>query len=541
MPPYGVPHSPQLNTSTPVKKAYAPIAAVAAFIAVVGGTHFLHGRVYYPHVVVEAQENVRLEFLQQGLPRNEACESAVATIAEAIRASCPTCRVAMRRCPGKLEPVYEKLLSEDPIEMPSSRLPHGVVTYVSDNKALALAACRETERLTGASGGATAVCYPPDTRRPFQAKPQRFESGQVLAGLMILLLAGLTSVFAGYLIVRYDAFHANWSYDPVKTGPQKFHSAPTPRIGGLGVMAGLFVSGAVLLAIEQSAASEQFGYLLLASLPAFAGGITEDATKNVGVLTRLLLTMLAAAFGVWLLGAVIPRLDIPGFDTLLKWAPLAIAFTMFAVGGVANSINIIDGYNGLASGHAVIVLAAMAWVSALVGDDFVFTSALAMIGALLGFLAWNYPKGKIFLGDGGAYLLGFWLAEISVLLVVRHPEVSPWFPMLLLVYPIFETLFSMYRRKVIQGQSPGQPDRMHMHQVIYMRLTRNRTDASDPVSLTRLNSRVAPFGWLMTFCCAVPALLFWGETRWLVAASVVFCVGYLLLYLWLFFSSRSRV
>jgi UDP-N-acetylmuramyl pentapeptide phosphotransferase/UDP-N-acetylglucosamine-1-phosphate transferase len=65
-------------------------------------------------------------------------------------------------------------------------------------------------------------------------------------------------------------------------------------------------------------------------------------------------------------------------------------------------------------------------------------------------LIWNYPRGKIFLGDGGAYLLGFWLAELSVLLVVRHPEVSPWFPMLLLVYPIFETLFSMYRSKVLQ-------------------------------------------------------------------------------------------
>ena len=503
---------------------------MAVFIAVVGTTHFLHGRVYYPHVVVEAQENVRLEFLQQGLLRNEACESAVATIADAIRASCPACRVAIRQCAGKLEPAYEKLLSEDPIEMPSSRLPRGVVTYVADNKALALAACRETERLTGANGGAAAVCYPPDTKRPFQAKARRFESGQVLAGLMILLLAGLTSVFVGHLIVRYDAFHANWSFDPVKTGPQKFHSAPTPRIGGLGVMAGLFVSGAVLLAIEQSASSEQFGYLLLASLPAFAGGISEDATKSVGVLTRLLLTMLAAAFGVWLLGAIIPRLDVPGFDTLLKWAPFAIAFTMFAVGGVANSINIIDGYNGLAAGHAVIVLAAMACVSALVGDDFVFTSALAMIGALLGFLAWNYPKGRIFLGDGGAYLLGFWLAELSVLLVVRHPEVSPWFPMLLLVYPIFETLFSMYRRKFIQGQSPGQPDRMHMHQVIYMRLTRSQTSASDPASSTRLNSAVAPYGWLMTLCCAVPAAIFWRQTAWLMAASLVFCAAYVLLY-----------
>ncbi len=509
------------------------------FTAVVAATHFFHGRVYYPHVVVEAQENVRLEFLQHGLRKDEACQAAVATIAEAIRVSCPTCRVAIRQCPGGPEPAYEKLLSEDPIETPSSRLPRGIVTYVSDNKALALAACRETERLTGA--GVPAVCYPPDAKRPFQVKPRRFESGQVFAGLAILLLAGLTSVFAGHLIVRYETLHANWSYDPVKTGPQKFHAAPTPRIGGLGVMAGLFVSGAVLLAIEPIASSEQFGYLLLASLPAFLGGITEDVTKNVGVLTRLLLTMLAAAFGVWLLAAVIPRLDIPGFDILLRWAPFAIAFTMFAVGGVANSINIIDGYNGLASGHAVIVLAAIAYVSALVGDALLFTSALAMIGALLGFMAWNYPRGKIFLGDSGAYLLGFWLAELSVLLVARHPEISPWFPMLLLVYPIFETLFSMYRRKFIQGQSPGQPDRMHMHQVIYMRLTRARTDVSNPASLTRLNSRVAPFGWLMTLCCAVPALLFWGETQWLVTASLLFCAAYVALYLWLFFSSRRRV
>src|SRR6266545_3165181 len=188
----------------PARKANAPIAAAVLFIAVVAATHFLHGRVYYPLVVVEAHENVRLEFLQPGLLKTEACESAVAAIADAIRASCPACRVAIRQCPGKLEPAYEKLLSEDPIERPSSRLPHGVVTYVSEDKALALAACRETERLTGANRGVPAVCYPPDTKRPFQVMPQRFEPGQVFAGLMILLLAGLTSVFVGHLIVRYD-------------------------------------------------------------------------------------------------------------------------------------------------------------------------------------------------------------------------------------------------------------------------------------------------------------------------------------------------
>jgi UDP-N-acetylmuramyl pentapeptide phosphotransferase/UDP-N-acetylglucosamine-1-phosphate transferase len=360
------------------------------------------------------------------------------------------------------------------------------------------------------------------------------------AGLFVLLLTAFASAFTCYLIVRYEALHAGWSVDPVEAGPQKFHAAPTPRIGGLGVMAGLFISGAALLVTGQSTVVEQFGFLVFAGLPAFLGGITEDVTKNVSVPVRLMLTMVAAAFGAWLLGAVLPRLDVPGIDTLLRWTPFAIAFTIFAVGGVANAINIIDGYNGLAAGHAAIVLAAMAYVSAQIGDSFLFTSALAMLGALLGFLAWNYPRGKIFLGDGGAYLLGFWLAELSVLLVVRHPEVSPWFPMLLLVYPIFETLFSMYRRKVMHGVSAGQPDRMHLHQMIYMRLTRTRADLSDPASIIRSNNRIAPFGWIMTLCCAIPAMVFWRETRWLMAASLLFCVAYISLYGWLFSSNRGK-
>jgi UDP-N-acetylmuramyl pentapeptide phosphotransferase/UDP-N-acetylglucosamine-1-phosphate transferase len=233
---------------------------------------------------------------------------------------------------------------------------------------------------------------------------------------------------------------------------------------------------------------------------------------------------------VWFLGGIIPRLDVPGLDALLRWTPFAVAFTIFAVGGVANAINIIDGYNGLAGGHAVIVLAAISYVSALVGDAFLYMATLAMIGALLGFLCWNYPKGRIFMGDGGAYLLGFWLGEISVLLVVRHPEVSPWFPLMLLVFPIFETVFSMYRRKIVLGLSPGQPDRSHMHQVIYRLLSRSTTAVQDPMQMTRQNSKVAPYFWIMTLCCAVPAVLLWKETVWLVSASVVFCLAYVLLY-----------
>ena len=177
---------------------------------------------------------------------------------------------------------------------------------------------------------------------------------QLATGLLLLLASGMAAAFAGYLIVRYETLHARWSIDPVAAAPQKSHATPTPRIGSLCLTAGLLVSEAVLLATGERETRDLLGLLLLAGIPAFLGGIAEDLTKNVRAAVRLLLNMLAAALGAILLGAVIPRLDVPGLDWLLIWSPFAIAFTAFAAGGVANSINIIDGYNGLAGGHAAI-------------------------------------------------------------------------------------------------------------------------------------------------------------------------------------------
>ncbi len=83
---------------------------------------------------------------------------------------------------------------------------------------------------------------------------------------------------------------------------------------------------------------------------------------------------------------------------------------------------------------------------------------------------YNYPRGLVFLGDGGAYLIGFWVASLSVLLVYRHQEISPSFALLINIYPIIETLFSIYRRRIHQGKCPGQADRLHFHTLIYRRL-----------------------------------------------------------------------
>ena len=200
-----------MTRSPDQKSGITPIAIGGSLlIAAIGAAQLLGGRVYYPHVVVEAVENVRLEFLQEGLAKGEDCDAATAAIVAAVRTRCPTCRVATQQCPDRLEPRYEKLLSEEPVAMPSSRLPHGVVAYVSDNKGLALAACSESERLTGASAGFRTICHQPNTPRPMpgSSHPQLADMWPVIFSPTVFLLFGLA--FAGFLFIRSTAPHARW-------------------------------------------------------------------------------------------------------------------------------------------------------------------------------------------------------------------------------------------------------------------------------------------------------------------------------------------
>ena len=503
------------------------------YLAATNATAAFKTTLYYPYIEMSVPGGIDITFLFNGRKDKTSCETLAANVTNSMLAVCPTCQAKAKQCLDTLEPQHRKLLSAEPLDIPSARLPDGVATYRALNPDTALAACQESERQTSSRAEAgRIVCYPPQTARPLPAPGKTpLDSSHYFLGLLFLVLGGLASAFTCYLIVHYDHLHAHLSHDHNTTGPQKFHATPVPRIGGVAILIGLLVAGVGLLPIQQRFSIEEFGYLLLAGLPAFAGGIADDLTEKVSVRTRLFLTMLAAAICAWLLGAVLTRLDIPGVDTLLQWTPLAVAFTVFAVSGVTNAINIIDGYNGLAGGYAVMVLAALAWVAAQVGDAFLLTSALAMIGALLSFLIWNYPKGKIFLGDGGAYLLGFWLAELSVLLVVRHPEVSPWFPLLLLVYPVLEALFSIYRKKILRGLSPGQPDALNLFQLIYLRLVRVFVGSRDPILRTRRNTIVAGYIWIMAaIFCIFPALYFWQETAWLVGFTLIFCIWYF----WLF-------
>ena len=323
--------------------------------------------------------------------------------------------------------------------------------------------------------------------------------------------------------------NGRFSLDDDTSGPQKFHVRPVPRVGGVGIFAGLLGGTSLLWFIDRSAAHIAT-LLLICGLPAFAAGLTEDLTKRVTPRNRLIATAVSAGLAMWLLGAGLTRADIPGIDYILSFAVGSAVLTLLAVVGIANSVNIIDGFNGLASMCVVLMLAALAYVAFQVGDPLLGTLALAGIGAVLGFFIWNFPAGLIFLGDGGAYFLGFFVAELSILLLVRNASVSPLFPLLVCVYPVFETLFSIYRRRFIRSIPPTMPDGIHLHSLIYRRVLRWAVGNRSAKALTRRNSMTSPYLWVLCMFSVVPAVLFWRDTQLLAIFLVLFGLTYVGLY-----------
>jgi UDP-N-acetylmuramyl pentapeptide phosphotransferase/UDP-N-acetylglucosamine-1-phosphate transferase len=337
--------------------------------------------------------------------------------------------------------------------------------------------------------------------------------------LSVTLFVALT---LSLLVVATGRLHGRFSMDH-PGAVQKFHINPTPRIGGMGIYFSLVVAWYIL---KPSEARLILGAIVVAGLPAFLFGLIEDFTKRVSVRSRLLATMSSGALVCILSGATLSRLDVPFLDELLQYTPLAILFTAFAVGGVANAINIVDGFHGLASGVGILAFVGLGLL-ALTGGD-VSVAAVAFLGAtaLLGFWLVNYPWGKLFLGDGGAYFTGFVLAWLAVLIPARNPAISPWACLLVCGYPIIEVLYSIVRR-LVNRMSPGDPDSKHLHSLLATHLIKRHL-VGLPHNLQ--NAAVAPFIWLFVVGLIMVALAFRGSTEhlvlWFVGAVVLYHFTY---------------
>ena len=354
--------------------------------------------------------------------------------------------------------------------------------------------------------------------------------------IVLSLVAFLVAALAAGGVVRWLSGHAAVYGNAM---PQRFHLGDVPRLGGAAILLGLGCGW--ILGWAQSVWFGDPGSLrlggwvgawLLALLPAAMGGIAEDMTQRLPVRYRLVLTGMSGVLAVALLEMTVPRLDLPWLDALLAaWPWLGWGIVLLAVAGLPHAFNIIDGYNGLSGMVALIVCLALAHVALQVGDRSLATLLVCTAAATGGFLLWNYPRGLLFAGDGGAYIWGVVIALASISLVQRNPEVSPWFPLLLLIYPVWETLFSIYR-KLARGVSPGVADALHFHQLIYRRIVRSVFHGDDVARrMLMRNNRTSPYLWAFTMLSVVPALLFWRTSWVLIACCMLFIASYVGAYL----------
>jgi UDP-N-acetylmuramyl pentapeptide phosphotransferase/UDP-N-acetylglucosamine-1-phosphate transferase len=323
------------------------------------------------------------------------------------------------------------------------------------------------------------------------------------------------------LLVVTKRWHGALTMD-FTDGVQKFHSAPTPRIGGIPIVLALVVAWGKAPEDVKSILAP----ILFAGLPAFLFGVAEDITKRVGVAQRLLATMASGLLAWWITDYSLSRVDIWGVDWFLQFTLVSVVLTAFAVGGIANSINIIDGFNGLASTMSTLGFVGFGMIAWQVGDHALVGVSLVLAACVLGFFWVNWPFGKIFLGDGGSYFIGFALAWVAVLLIERNQSVSAFAALVVCVHPVTEVLFSIYRRH-IKKLHPGHPDRLHFHSLVKQRYVRRWFGR---YSNRVRNSITGGLVGLMTVGAVLFANIVHASPFWSVLTFAGFGLGYVAIY-----------
>lgn len=301
------------------------------------------------------------------------------------------------------------------------------------------------------------------------------------------------------------------------TSVQSMHTRLTPRVGGVAIFAALGLS-MVFAPVE---VSQNYTKFILATGLLFFVGLLEDLGFDVSPRNRLLAAASASLLVIVLLGVWLPRTHIPALDALMPYWFIGIPLTVLVTAGIANGFNLIDGVNGLASMTAIAAAIAMSLIAHKAGYTDMVHLALMLAASIFGFFLVNYPFGRIFLGDAGAYTLGFVLSWFAISILLNAPDASAWALLLVLFWPVADTLLAIYRRSRRKVDAMA-PDRLHVHQMVMRALEicilgrRNRRLANPLTTLV-----LAPF----VMAPPLVGVIFWDQT--VVAFTAVIAFGIL--------------
>jgi len=251
---------------------------------------------------------------------------------------------------------------------------------------------------------------------------------------------------------------------------QSAHTGFVPRVGGIAIyisilgLIPLVSFGFIPLSVVFDLDAGMITWLILSAVPIFIVGLAEDLGYAMSPKLRLVASAFSSLLALYILKVWIFKLGIPVIDSLLTFAPLAIFFTIFSTVGVVNAFNLIDGLNGLSSYATISIAFSLSLVAYNAGDFQIMIFLALLIAPVFGFVVLNFPMGKIFLGDGGAYTLGHLLVWSAILLINGSVEVSPFAILLIFFWPVADTGLTIWRRWKL-GNPADRPDRLHFHQL----------------------------------------------------------------------------
>lgn len=304
-------------------------------------------------------------------------------------------------------------------------------------------------------------------------------------------------------------------------GKQRVHLNEIPRLGGFLIFT--FLIFVVFIDFEQSSL---LCNLLISSVPILMVGIKEDIFHNTSNHARLIGMTLSVILFFTIHPMIFPKIDLPILGEIISNYYVGLPFFLFASLVIINGTNLIDGMNGLMAFSTLSQLVALLFLTVLSADYEISKVIVLLIIPILIFLFFNFPLGRIFIGDFGAYFIGFTMSMIVIIFFGRNPQLLSWNAVLILFYPSIELLFSFIRKIFIDKIGSQTADNKHLHTLLFNYYKKRFLSVSIANNLTSLS---------LVIFWAAPLLIFVGadDFFFIISSIILLGVSYVIFYYYL--------
>jgi UDP-GlcNAc:undecaprenyl-phosphate/decaprenyl-phosphate GlcNAc-1-phosphate transferase len=281
---------------------------------------------------------------------------------------------------------------------------------------------------------------------------------------IILISFPLILLVNFFLVKNYNLLFFKKTKDNEFYKPQAFHFKSTPRIGGFIIF--IFLTTFLIMFYNKNIFSFQ---IIILGTFFFLLGFIGDLNINIKPEIRLFLMVVVSFFLIYFLDIRILNAQLSILNNLINSHKIISSiFVCLSLLFIINGCNFIDGFNGLLIIHSIIILGTLYFINSQNSNvDYIKYSILFSIIVCFSVLFFNFPKAKIFLGDGGAYFLGSTISLIVIELSNLNKIISPFFFASILFYIFFEVFFSFFRKIFFLSSSPLKPDKKHLHMLLF--------------------------------------------------------------------------